>query len=190
MSVEPAHPVLPTYGEFDRIMESVTGERAPLTARFVRELFGRTRRLRINAKLEAPTNAAMNDAVNSFAETYHANVKLGPQYERASLRQVLAAPKYRCIPLVALEVADEVICERLFEFEKQSGETLGEGLFVVTNEERAIEQARRWLDYVEQTKDSPLFLHFVALGRELTILCRTHDLLDGLILRQETGYAG
>ena len=187
MSVEPAHPVLPTYGEFDRLIESVTGERAPLTARFVRGLFDRTRRLRINAKLEAPTNAAMKEAVNSFAETYQANVKLEPHFERAAFLQVIDGPKYRIVPMIALDFANEVIAERLIEFEQQRIGTLGEGLFVVTSNEPPIDQAIRWLDYVEQMKETELLLHFVALCRELTILCRTYDLLDGLILKREVG---
>lgn len=187
MPVEPEHPVLPTYGEFDRLIESVTGERAPLTARFVRGLFDRTRRLRIDAKLEAPTNAAIKEAVNGFAETYYANVTFEPPYDRASFSQVIDGPKHRIVPQVALEFANEVITERLIEFEDQSIDKLGEGLFVLTDQETGIAQANRWLDYVELTKESNLYLYFVALSRELTILCRTYDLLDGLILKQEAG---
>lgn len=184
MPILPEHPILPTYGEFDRLIESVTGERAPLTARFVRSLFERTRRLRIAAKLETAMHAAIKEAVDGLAETYHANVKLEPQHEAASFSQVIGGPKYSIIPKIARKFANELIFERLTEFEENSFGTLGEGLFVITASEEPIYQARRWLDYIEQMKESELFLHFVGLSRELTILCRTFDLLDGLILKQ------
>lgn len=190
MTLEPENSFMPTYGEFDRVTANAIGEPSPLTATFVRTLFAKARRLRINAKLEPAATAAIKEAVNSLAETYHANVKLEPQYDRAIFAQVIDGPKHRVIPTIALEVANDVIGERLVEFEEQSIDTLGEGLFVVTDEELPLEQARRWLDYVEQTKELPVFLQFVALGREFTILCRTHDLLAGLILRQQAGYAG
>lgn len=183
MPLEPENSFMPTYGEFDRVTANAIGEPSPLTATFVRTLFSKARRLRINAKLEPAATAAVTEAVNGLAETYHANVRLEPQYDRAIFAQVIDGPKHRVIPAIALEVANGVIGERLVEFGEQSAGTIGEGLFVVTYEESEIEQARRWLDYVERTKESPVFLHFVALGRELTILCRTYDLLDGLILR-------
>lgn len=190
MPVIPEYPVLPTYSEFDRLIESVTGDRAPLTSRFVRGLFDRTRRHRMNGKLEALANAAIKEAVNDFADAYRACVKLEAPCERPSFSQVIESPKHRVIPSSALDVANEVVIERLIEFEQQSIGTIAEGLFVISNQELAIDQARRWLDYVEQTKESGIFIYFLALGRELTILCRTYDLLNGMILRQKVDWVG
>ena len=181
---------MPSFVEYEAVIGKAIGEHVPLTASFVFKLFDKARRQRINAKLEPIATEAITEAANSFATTYHANVKIEPPHERASLLSVVESIRFRAIPRIALEVADELIKVRLIELREQSVGTIAEGLFVMNNEESAIEQARRWLDYGEISKDSVVHTHFIGLIRELTILCRTYDLLDGLILRQEAGCAG
>lgn len=190
MSVKQAPAWRPTYRDFERTIEAGTGATLPVTEQFVRKVFERLRTMPMNAKIDGLAEAIMVEVVGDFAKLYHALAQLEPPYEQATFGAVIATPQHRMMPIQTDEFANGAVAEMLIAIERICDGTIGEGLFVYNDQEVAYHQAIRWKDLVELSRKAGIYKHFLNLDRELTILLRTYDLVSGLILRQQPGYAG
>ena len=176
------YPRYPSLADFETVVDRAV-KPGIYRETFVRMFFDEMSKRRMNCNMEGAIHEIALKAAQALSGPYEANVAFddrSPDPLPVLYRNVADFVELAMIgePGFAATIECEMTT-RLFELWARHNHARehSDELFEYDKDDVAIDICRSWLDYIELLKETAEYRSLVTLRRDLTILCRSYELL-------------